>query len=96
LRDASIAEYGPHVVGPCNHQPGDINDYRFKTCEALVAKSAQALTHPNTWTITKIAEESLSGKTVVAVHFSCCGPGYTAFFDEQGKFIAFAQKKQAD
>lgn len=95
-RNASIAQYGAHVKGPCEHHLDDSNEYIFKTCEALVANATQVLAHPNTWSISRIAEEKLFGRAVTAVHFSCCGPGYTAFFDQKGKFIGFAQKKQPD
>ena len=82
------------VTDPCIRQPGENSEYLYKACEYVVGKKVEVTSHPNTWTVTKLADETVDGKAVTAAHFSCCGPGDVAFFDKStGDFYAYARKR---
>jgi hypothetical protein len=84
-----------HVVTePCLRQPTDTDGYLLKTCEHVVRNKIEVTTHPNTWSITKIGDETVEGKTALVVHFSCCGPGDVALFDkDNGQLYAYGRKR---
>ena len=82
------------VAGPCTRQAGDTAGYLLKTCEYVVKEKIEVTAHPNTWNITKVGDETVEGKSAVAVYFSCCGPGDVAFFDKTtGEVYAYARKR---
>ena len=82
------------VTDPCVRQRGENSEYLFKACEYVVSKKVEVTRHPNTWTVTRVADETVDGKAVLAAHFSCCGPGDVAFFDKDtGNFYAYARKR---
>jgi hypothetical protein len=82
------------VTGPCLRASQESNDYLLKVCEYVVNNKVEVTSHPNTWKIIRVADETIEGKPGLAVHLSCCGPGDTAFFDKStGEIYAYARKR---
>jgi hypothetical protein len=81
------------VTAPCVEQPHENREYLLKACEHIKKNKIEVTSHPNTWKVTLVRDETIQGQTWLAVHFSCCGPGDVAFFDKTtGEVAAYARK----